>query len=766
MTRSTDPESDALDDRLLLARGQEAAEDLDPDRVRGEAVAEGLTVLLGQQGGRHQDRDLHALLDRLERGPDGDLGLAEADVAADQPVHGGRRLHVRLHRLDGGELVRRLPVGEGGLELVLPGRVEPEDRARAGDALLVEDDQLLGDLRDRRAHPGLRLLPVRPVEPAQGRAVPTGVVTDHVDLVRRDVEPVAAAVLQDQVVPVVAGDGAADHAAVAGHAVLVVDDVVALFEVVEEAPGVALAWAGGTVGPAPAGDVPLGEDGQLRPREDEPSLQGGDRGEARAGRGQRVIAGGVATDEDVVLGEDLDHAVGAAVTIGRDHQPVVVGQEALQLLGQHRPVADDRVPRRRLDLGRRRALGHGRERPDRGVGVGQQAVEVEVELWEGPVPGLPGLGQRGGQVGLVRQQVGRPVSHAGGLDQEHEGVVREQVGQQALLPRQPRQPRLHPVEGLALGEAVPLLPTPRLGRQEGSGPLPDVLGGQQLPAGEEMHLGSLGGRALIGHRELAQAVDLVAPQVDAHRLVGGGREHVDDGAPHGDLAPVLDLVLPAVTEVDQLADQTLLVDLRAGADDHGGDVLDVRAEALDQGPDGGDHDSGGLVGVGQVPDRPQAAPHGLHRRTDPLEGQGLPRREHVDAVLAAEDPQVVGQAFGFGAGRCGHHDRVAAGDLGQAGDEDGPGRLRDGQGRRGRAEDVGQDGLVPQQRGERAEGHRPNLGPPRRRAAGRASRHSRALTRSIARSTPSAKITSTASAASCTAISSSRLSRLPGRART
>ena len=233
------------------------------------------------------------------------------------------------------------------------------------------------------------------------------------------------------------------------------------------------------------------------------------------------------------------------------------------------------------------------------------------------------------------------------------------------------------------------------------------------------HLGALGGGALVGHRELGQAVDLVAPQVDAHRLVGGGGEHVDDRAPHGDLAPVLDLVLPAVAEVDQLADQVLLVDLRAGADDHGGDVLDVRAEALDQGPDRGDHDAGGLVGVGQVPDRPQAAAHRLHRRADPLEGQGLPRREHVDAVLAAEDPQVVGQALGFGAGRRGHHDRVAGGDLGQAGDEDGPRRLRDGQGRRGRAEDVGQDRLVPQQRGERAEGHRPNLGPPQRRAAGR-----------------------------------------------
>ena len=60
---------------------------LDPHRVAGEALAEGLEVLLGQQRGGHEHRHLLAVLHRLERGPDGHLGLAEADVAADQAVH-------------------------------------------------------------------------------------------------------------------------------------------------------------------------------------------------------------------------------------------------------------------------------------------------------------------------------------------------------------------------------------------------------------------------------------------------------------------------------------------------------------------------------------------------------------------------------------------------------------------------------------------------------------------------------------------------------
>src|SRR3712207_8908501 len=56
--------------------------------------------------------DLLAVLHRLERGPHRDLGLAVADVAADQPVHRDGLLHVPLDLLDRGELVRRLGVRE------------------------------------------------------------------------------------------------------------------------------------------------------------------------------------------------------------------------------------------------------------------------------------------------------------------------------------------------------------------------------------------------------------------------------------------------------------------------------------------------------------------------------------------------------------------------------------------------------------------------------------------------------------------------------
>ena len=116
------------------AVGPEPAEHLHAHREVGEAGAEGLIVLHGEHRGGHQDRHLLAVHDRLEGGAQGNLRLAVAHVAADQPVHGLGPLHVPLHVADGLELVGRLVVREGRLELLLPGRVGREGVARGGPA--------------------------------------------------------------------------------------------------------------------------------------------------------------------------------------------------------------------------------------------------------------------------------------------------------------------------------------------------------------------------------------------------------------------------------------------------------------------------------------------------------------------------------------------------------------------------------------------------------------------------------------------------------
>ena len=79
---------------LLLGRA-EAADVLDGERVVLQALGEGAEVLLGEDRRRRQHQHLLAVVGRLEGGAQRDLGLAVADVAADQAVHRARRAPCR-----------------------------------------------------------------------------------------------------------------------------------------------------------------------------------------------------------------------------------------------------------------------------------------------------------------------------------------------------------------------------------------------------------------------------------------------------------------------------------------------------------------------------------------------------------------------------------------------------------------------------------------------------------------------------------------------
>ena len=89
-----------------------------PHRPTLEAVGEGGVVLPRQQSRRADDRHL-ASAHRHDKGrAQGHLGLAEADVAADQPVHRLAGAEVAQHVGDGVQLVLGLLIGEAGAELV------------------------------------------------------------------------------------------------------------------------------------------------------------------------------------------------------------------------------------------------------------------------------------------------------------------------------------------------------------------------------------------------------------------------------------------------------------------------------------------------------------------------------------------------------------------------------------------------------------------------------------------------------------------------
>ena len=156
---STLPASRSSSVAFCSALRAEAADHVDADGKRGEALPQRLQVLEGEHGRRREHRHLLAVHHGLEGGAHRDFGLAVADVAAEQAVHRRRRLHVALDVVDGVLLIeRQLPL-EGVLELLLPVAVGAEGVARDDLARGVELQQLVRHVAHRLLDARLRLLP-------------------------------------------------------------------------------------------------------------------------------------------------------------------------------------------------------------------------------------------------------------------------------------------------------------------------------------------------------------------------------------------------------------------------------------------------------------------------------------------------------------------------------------------------------------------------------------------------------------------------------
>ena len=132
---------------LLLGR-PEPRQHIHPQRETRHALGE-IGVVLGRKyRGRAEDRHLSSLAGDLERGADRDLGLAVADIAADQAVHRARRFQIPLHIINRRRLIGCLGVGKGVLHFPLPGSVLAVGVTRGGLTRRIQRNQLACHLLD------------------------------------------------------------------------------------------------------------------------------------------------------------------------------------------------------------------------------------------------------------------------------------------------------------------------------------------------------------------------------------------------------------------------------------------------------------------------------------------------------------------------------------------------------------------------------------------------------------------------------------------
>ena len=81
-------------------------------------------MLTGEQGCRHDNRDLLATDGCDESRTQRDFGFAEADVATNEPIHRTSGAEILKGRIDCGQLIVSFLVGEARAEFVIGTRAD------------------------------------------------------------------------------------------------------------------------------------------------------------------------------------------------------------------------------------------------------------------------------------------------------------------------------------------------------------------------------------------------------------------------------------------------------------------------------------------------------------------------------------------------------------------------------------------------------------------------------------------------------------------
>ena len=178
---------------------------------------------------------------------------------------------------------------------------------------------------------------------------------------------------------------------------------------------------------------------------------------------------------------------------------------------------------------------------------------------------------------------------------------------------------------------------------------------QELRRGQEDDALDRSGRPLVGRIERAQRVDLVTEELDPDRQLHRRREDVHDAAAPRELATAGDLGHRRVAEVEQVAQELVLVEPRADAQltRLGGQVVG-RDRVLEQGLDAGDQDPGPSARA--TPPGPRPGPPSRPRRARCARRRGRSAaREPRRRPRRPARPELLGHAVA---------------DLGVAGDPD------------------------------------------------------------------------------------------------
>ena len=551
------PLGEALDRRFLLGRRAEARDVLERERVVGQALGERPVVLLGEDRRRHQHQHLLALVGRLERRPQRDLGLAVADVAADQPVHRPRRLHVGLDQLDRLALVGRLGEREALLELALPVGVGPERVPAAALRSAYRLKQLARQLL-RRA-PGARLhrLPAGAAELAQRRVLAAGadVARDLRELVGGHEHAVVALVFEVQVVARDVRHGARLKAREAGHAVVLVHHDVARAQLGERAQRPLRAPARRTA-PRPPGRSARRRRSR-RCSGNTASFSCG-RDEALAQRRRREAQRGLehlAADVHLLAqpgGFQAPEVVGRPLALAapRETPPPSGSPSARASRAPARPPPASAPPcpptgRAARSPGRRPAPTARSARAR--ASASWMLSGLTYRWWASSSPNAAQTSlQWSLSTGASSSSAATTssASRADQVEQRAEALDRQQLGDVRPARRSsPSPPPKAPV-------AAAISASSRCSAASSA-------------AGRDLDLLDLAERALREGREPAQRFDLHVEHVHPHGALLGRREHVQQAAPHRELPALLDLVDAliarrhelggALVEVEQLA---------------------------------------------------------------------------------------------------------------------------------------------------------------------------------------------------------------------